>query len=126
MRLAQVSCLAFAVAVLVTLSAVEGTLRAAAPDAVDSLWVNPVDLEQRDLFRGPADGGPTPDPDAPFAFVARDTSGRSPGYDVRDANGVVWSVKLGPEAQAEVVAQRLLYGRSDSISRPRITFRPGR
>ena len=42
-------------------------------------------------------------------FVARDTSGRSPGYDVRDRNGTVWSVKLGPEAQSEVVASRILW-----------------
>ena len=44
-----------------------------------------------------------------FAFVQKDTSGRSPGYDVRDAAGVVWSVKLGHEAQSEVVSSRLLW-----------------
>ena len=32
-----------------------------------------------------------------------------PGYDVRDTNGMVWSVKLGPEAQPEVVASHLLW-----------------
>ncbi len=41
--------------------------------------------------------------------MKKDTSGRSPGYDVRDAAGVVWSVKLGPEAQSEVVSSRLLW-----------------
>ena len=44
-----------------------------------------------------------------FTFVARDTSGWSPGFDVRDANGVEWSVKLGPEAQSEVVTSRILW-----------------
>ena len=34
--------------------------------------------------------------DTVFQFVARDTSGWSPGFDVKDANGVEWSVKLGP------------------------------
>jgi hypothetical protein len=83
----------------------EGT----AGDHLDQLWVDPIDLEQRDLFRGPSDGPPPPVAKDSFAFVARDTSGRSPGYDVRDGDGVVWSVKLGPEAQSEVVASRLLW-----------------
>jgi hypothetical protein len=38
-----------------------------------------------------------------------DTSGFSPGFDVRDAEGLDWSVKLGPEAQSEVVASRILW-----------------
>ena len=75
----------------------------------DELWIDPVDLERRDLFRGPSDGPPPPAANDQFAFVAKDTSGRSPGYDVRDRNGQVWSVKLGPEAQSEVVASRLLW-----------------
>jgi hypothetical protein len=41
--------------------------------------------------------------------VARDTSGWSPGFDVRDAAGAEWSVKLGPEAQSEVVSSRILW-----------------
>jgi hypothetical protein len=41
--------------------------------------------------------------------VARDTSGWSPGFDVRDANGLEWSVKLGPEAQSEIVISRILW-----------------
>jgi hypothetical protein len=82
----------------------------AAPNALpEELWIEPTDLEQRDLFRGPGDSPTPPSPNGAFAFVKKDTSGRSPGYDVRDANGIVWSVKLGPEAQPEVVASRLLW-----------------
>ena len=77
--------------------------------ASDELWIDPVDLERRDLFRGPSDGPAPPAGTDAFAFVAKDTSGRSPGYDVRDGNGQIWSVKLGPEAQAEVVASRILW-----------------
>lgn len=91
------------------LSLVQAQQPASAPPSADELWIDPVDLERRDLFRGPPIGPPPPDAHDRFAFVARDTSGRSPGYDVRDANGVVWSVKLGPEAQSEVVASRLLW-----------------
>jgi hypothetical protein len=41
--------------------------------------------------------------------VARDTSGWSPGFDVRGRDGVEWSVKLGLEAQSEVVSSRILW-----------------
>ena len=78
-------------------------------DPSGELWVEPANLESRDLFRGPGDGPPPPAENGSFAFVEKDTSGRSPGYDVRDSAGVVWSVKLGPEAQAEVVSSRLLW-----------------
>ena len=81
----------------------------ATPGSIDELWIDPVDIEKRDLFRGPPEGPPPPAAGDSFAFVARDTSGRSPGYDVRDRKGVVWSVKLGPEAQAEVVSSRILW-----------------
>jgi hypothetical protein len=77
--------------------------------AVEEIWIEPTDLERRDLFRGPKIGPPPPQEKASFAFVKKDKSGRSPGYDVRDANGVVWSVKLGPEAQSEVTSSRILW-----------------
>jgi hypothetical protein len=44
-----------------------------------------------------------------YTFVTRDTSGFSPGFDVRDEDGLQWSVKLGPEAQSEVVTSRILW-----------------
>jgi hypothetical protein len=94
-------------------SAVLAGAQAPAPTAqsaaVDELWIEPADLEQRDLFRGPAMGPGAPDPSGTFTFVKEDTSGRSPGYDVRDASGMEWSVKLGPEAQSEVLASRILW-----------------
>jgi hypothetical protein len=102
-----------ATAVLVFSVGLLGLARAQQPDSqsasIHELWIEPSDLETRDLFRGPADGPPPPAPGGSFAFVARDTSGRSPGYDVRDAQGIVWSVKLGPEAQSEVVSSRILW-----------------
>lgn len=76
---------------------------------VEELWIEPADLERRNLLRGPSDGPPPPEPSTSFAFVARDTSGKSPGYDVRDPNGVTWSVKLEEEAQSEVAASRILW-----------------
>ena len=73
---------------------------------IHELWQAPD--AARDLFHGP--GGPALAPrDTSFAFVAEDGPGFSPGYDVRDSAGVVWSVKLGPESQTEVVTSRLLW-----------------
>jgi hypothetical protein len=57
---------------------------------------------------GPAANAPRPDPPT-FTFVKADQGGHSPGYHVRDRNGVEWSVKLGPEAQTEVVVSRILW-----------------
>ncbi len=44
-----------------------------------------------------------------YELVAKDRTGYSPGYDVRGSDGTVWSVKLGPEAQPEVVTSRVLW-----------------
>jgi hypothetical protein len=78
-------------------------------DKVAELWLAPDNIAKRDLFHGP--GGPelAPKADAPFTWVATDTSGYSSGFDVRGPDGRNWSVKLGPEAQTEVVASRVLW-----------------
>ena len=75
---------------------------------IAELWSEPTDLEARDLFHGP--GGPElVPPPATFTFVARKTSGTNPGYDVRDAEGRLWSVKFTNEAQSEVTLSRILW-----------------
>ncbi|HYE88528.1 MAG TPA: hypothetical protein VEA16_19335 [Vicinamibacterales bacterium] len=77
---------------------------------IAELWQEPVDLLERDLFHGP--GGPSlapPPLDGTFQFVAFKTTGTNPGYDVRDASGRQWSVKLGIEAQPEVTTSRILW-----------------
>jgi len=77
-------------------------------DRVSELWLAPDDLGSRDLFNGPG-GAELAPPETPFTWVATDTTGYSPGFDVRAADGRTWSVKLGPEAQAEVVTSRILW-----------------
>jgi len=81
------------------------------PSAVQiaQIWEAPTDLEERDLFHGPGGSSLMPDPSLPLEFISEDRSGYSPGYDVRDAEGVTWSVKLGPEAQPEAAVSRLLW-----------------
>ena len=102
---------ACAVAAIVVASACARTVRnvqvtPSQPAIIAELWQAPE--ERRDLFLGP--GGKTLLPQqTAFTFVAEDTTGYSPGFDVRDDAGVEWSVKTGPEAQSEVVASRILW-----------------
>lgn len=77
--------------------------------SVAELWQEPADLLQRDLYAGPGGAELAPPRDKPFQFVAHKTTGVNPGYDVKDANGRSWSVKLGVEAQSEVTASRILW-----------------
>jgi hypothetical protein len=71
------------------------------------LWQHPGDISTRNLIHGP--GAPELMPVAPFTFIEEVKSGESPKFDVRDARGVRWTVKLGEEAQAETVATRLVW-----------------
>jgi hypothetical protein len=71
------------------------------------IWQSPGDIASRDLFygRGSEDRAPKP----PFTFITEDMNGSQPKFDVTDANGTKWKVKLGPEAQPETVVSRLLW-----------------
>ena len=71
------------------------------------LWRDPVDIGSRNLFYGP--GGPADQPHGGFTFRKEDLHGTNPKYDVRDADDVKWTVKLGAEARPETVATRLVW-----------------
>ena len=73
------------------------------------LWVDPGEMGRLDLFHGAGGQELMPPRGAEFQFLAQDKTGFSPGWDVRDSRGRQWSVKLGPEAQSEVVASRVLW-----------------
>jgi hypothetical protein len=107
------AALSIATALLIEVGCGGRTVRTTASDPANveiaQLWREPTDLESRDLFAGPDSDVAAPPHGATFMFVQADRSGYSPGYDVRDANGVEWSVKLGKEAQTEVVASRILW-----------------
>jgi hypothetical protein len=115
-RWSRAATFAATLTLVVTVSEACGgrTVRTTAADPsqveIAELWQEPANLEIRDLFAGPPAAGTSP-PDAatPLVFLEADTSGFSPGYDLRDPNGVKWSVKLGPEAQTEIVASRILW-----------------
>jgi hypothetical protein len=71
------------------------------------LWRDPGDIPSRDLHHGP--GAPHLAPQPPFKFVEEVKKGESAKFKVEDARGVEWSVKLGPEAQSETVATRIVW-----------------
>ncbi|HKP36553.1 MAG TPA: hypothetical protein VJT71_06815 [Pyrinomonadaceae bacterium] len=71
------------------------------------IWRDPGSISERDMRFGP--GAAHLAPVAPFTFLKEVKSGESPKFEVRDARGVKWVVKLGEEAQAETVATRLVW-----------------
>jgi hypothetical protein len=71
------------------------------------LWRDPGDIQSQNLLYGA--GSPEAAPVAPFRFVKESKKGESPKFDVKDARGVVWTVKLGEEAQSETVSTRLVW-----------------
>ena len=71
------------------------------------LWRDPGNIRKRDLFYGPGSKALAPVP--PFRFLKEIKEGTMPKFDVEDARGVKWRVKLGSEAQSETVATRLVW-----------------
>jgi hypothetical protein len=70
------------------------------------LWQDPGDIKSKNLLLGAGDGDKA---QLPVKFDKEDMDAHSPKFDVTDAAGVKWKVKLGPEAQPEPVASRLLW-----------------
>lgn len=72
------------------------------------LWQEPTDITSRDLFLGA--GGESMKPDlSNVVFVRDETRSFSKKYRVRDGAGKEWVVKIGPEAQPETAATRLVW-----------------
>jgi len=92
------------------------------------MWTEPTNIASRNLYYG--GGGKEMMPDlSRITFIEEEKGGYSTKYRVRDGRGRVWVAKLGKEAQAETVANRLLWavGYHTEISYlvPRVTI-PGK
>ena len=88
--------------------------RPATPEApprapLTELWNEPRDLERRNLLVGSAPTDQAPSKDVEYKVVKLDRSGYSDGYDVVGPDGREWDIKVGKEAQTEVVASRILW-----------------
>jgi len=116
-RAAQRIAIGFAAVALSALSVASGCARghvepkakAVAGQDPAQLWVEPKDLESRDLYLGPGGRADVPDPHSKYRLVGYDTTGHSRGYDVEDDRGRHWRVKTSEEAQSEVVVSRILW-----------------
>ena len=71
------------------------------------LWTDPGNIRSKDLYYG--SGGAEGIPQPPFRFLEVDKHDSNPKFDVEDAKGHKWRVKLGAEARPEVVCSRLLW-----------------
>lgn len=82
--------------------------------SMDSLWVAPRDLRERDLFNGPWGADMAPRPTDVFVLEGVKHHGVNPGLTVKDSSGRKWSVKQplpdgpGDEGPVEVVMSRIL------------------
>jgi hypothetical protein len=73
------------------------------------LWRDPGDVSSLNLIYGAGGLAHAPDPGGTYTFVKEDRDGTNPKFDVEDAAGVPWRVKLGEESQTETAASRLLW-----------------
>lgn len=79
------------------------------PAEMAQLWVERPDRRALDLRYGSGGRRLAPAPGSRFTLLREKKTGESRKYDVRDANGLEWEVKLGEEAQPEVAASRLVW-----------------
>jgi hypothetical protein len=108
-RPTTIVCVLLPLATIACMPAVRPSGDAPSAAQLAELWVDP-GAAPRDLFAGPpANGHVRPATDSRFTVVKRDTAGFSITYRVRDEDAREWSVKLGPEAQTEVVASRIVW-----------------
>jgi hypothetical protein len=98
-----------AVAVAVATPTGRAAQNAPATVSIEELWQDPGDITARDLRWGRGGQDLAPLNGGDYKFLAVDATGYSPGYDVVDPSGKKWDVKLGDEAQPEVVVSRVLW-----------------
>jgi hypothetical protein len=80
--------------------------KATAP--ITELWEDPGDLTKRDAFYGRGGAASVPRADYEFEVTGVDTTGFSDGYTVTEGDRR-WDVKIGREAQPELVLSRVLW-----------------
>jgi hypothetical protein len=86
-----------------------GLQRNAAAAMPDRIWRDSGDVGSLNMVNGSGGLAQKPNANGSFAFVSEDESASSPKFDVTDARGVLWKVKLGDESQAETAATRFLW-----------------
>ena len=84
--------------------------RDTAPQQASSseLWIDPGDIAARDAFYGPGGKRSVPPGNVEYEVLEVDQTGYSGGYTVSDGTRK-WDLKIGPEAQPEIVLNRVLW-----------------
>ncbi len=82
--------------ILMAVPAVAQKKNEQAPSTVPVIWRAPSEISNRNLTYGP--GSAELAPLGPFTFVKEESTGESPKFNVTDARGETWVVKVGPEA----------------------------
>jgi hypothetical protein len=91
---------------ILTSAAVAQKAEKNAVSGVPVLWESVVIAEQ-DLLAGPGGEAMRPDTSS-ITFVSDEKGGFSTKYRIKDGKGATWIAKVGPEAQSETAAVRLL------------------
>ena len=76
---------------------------------LEPLWIEPQDLDRRNLVWGSADPSQAPSNDVEYTVQKKDETGYSNGFDVVGPDGRAWDIKIGKEAQTEIVVSRILW-----------------
>jgi hypothetical protein len=95
----------FSILILTSAAAAQKAEKSAV-SGVPVLWESVVIAEQ-DLLAGPGGEAMRPDTSS-ITFVSDEKGGFSTKYRVKDGKGATWIAKVGPEAQSETAAVRLL------------------
>jgi hypothetical protein len=74
-----------------------------------AIWRNADNVGSLNLLYGAGGQAHAPDPNGKFTFIKEEMGGSSAKFDVQDAQGVRWRVKVGREIHSEVAAARLLW-----------------
>src|SRR5262245_59692799 len=107
MRSPVILLLALAFPAVCGAQAISPTAQTNVSSSGDALWQVPGDIHKRDLFFGV--GGQNGRAKGQLSYLHEDMGGTKPKFVVVDESGKRWKVKLGYEAQPEVVATRLLW-----------------
>ena len=105
----SMACTVLTVAACGAVRTIETPATPPVQEQLRQLWVDPGDTP-RDLLWSIGGERLAPSPDATYKLAGGDAAGFSTSYDVEGPDGLEWSAKIGPEAQTEVVASRILWG----------------
>jgi hypothetical protein len=75
----------------------------------DVMWRDPGNVAALNVFYGAGGQAHAPNPKGTFTFVKEDLRNTTPKFDVKDAQGVQWRIKLAEETHAETASTRLLW-----------------